>query len=314
VLFRSPAAGGNAVDDRANAQAAASTRASCFILHQNLSLNFDCKNARTTPRVPLATVQVRPALLKGISSVYAKAMRWDRIRTLAGAAALVGWAGLALQLFLMMESMGLVPAVWRYIGFYTILTNLGAAVIATAVAVGSRSAWAGERARLMAATSIIMVGIVYSVALRSLWTPTGLQKVADVLLHDAAPLLWALLWLVGPHVRRSWRELGWALLPPLTYCIYALARGAADGWYAYWFLDPAQQSAGELLASIFVLLLAFSILGALLIAVDQSLASLGKRSAPERRRFSRVEEAGEESFPASDPPSWTLGEEPADRP
>jgi hypothetical protein len=154
-----------------------------------------------------------------------------------------------------------------------------------------------------------MVGIVYSVALRALWSPTGLQKLADMLLHDVAPLLWAGLWLTGPHVRRRRSEVVWALLPPLLYCIYALARGAVDGWYAYWFLDPAQQSPGELGASILVLLIAFLVLAVLLVAVDQSLVSLGKRPAKPVDDLELVEEAGEESFPASDPPSWTLGEE-----
>jgi hypothetical protein len=232
------------------------------------------------------------------------------VKLLAAAAALVGWAGLALQLFLMVGNLGAGPALWRYVGFFTILTNLGAAAVATAVALDTRSVLAGARARLMAATSIIMVGIVYSVALRSMWSPTGLQKVADVLLHDAAPLLWALLWLVGTHARRAWRDVGWVLLPPLIYCIYALARGAIDGWYAYWFLDPAQQSQGELAVSIFVLLLAFSVLAVLLVAVDRSLGSPSKLPTEHSDSVEPVEEAGEESFPASDPPPWTLGRRP----
>ena len=192
----------------------------------------------------------------------------DRERVIATVAAIVGWAGLALQLVLIVDSLGLALGLWRLVGFFTILTNIGAAVVASAIALNA-GRLRGDRARLMVATSIITVGIVYSIALRALWNPTGLSKVVDFTLHDGTPLLWLLLWLTGPAVNRSWREIGWALLPPGLYAAYALARGAVDGWYAYWFLDPNTRSIGELTGAVGIMICGIAAVAAVLIELDR---------------------------------------------
>lgn len=201
------------------------------------------------------------------------------VAAIAGMAAFVGWAGLALQLALLVQNMGVLPGLWRFAGFFTILANFGAALVATAMALGAENWLAGARARLMAATSILMVGLVYSIALRALWNPTGWQGVADEALHDAAPLIWLALWLMASHPRLAWREVGWALLPPAAYVAYALVRGAAEGWYAYWFLNPAAQGAGGFLLSVLVLLCGFTLAAALLVAVDRVLGGRSRSIA-----------------------------------
>ncbi len=229
-----------------------------------------------------------------------------RTRIPAALAAITGWVGLAVQLVLLVSRMGPLSGVWRYFGYYTILTNIAAAAVATAVALGGTRNLAGPRARLMAATSILMVGVVYTAALRGLWEPVGVQKIADILLHDGTPLLWALYWILSAGSRLRWRDLWWALIPPALYLIYAMGRGATDGWYAYWFLDPSRGSGGEMAMSIVILLSSFALVAAVLVTVDRAKE---RRTGRQKRASGLVDQAGLDSFPASDPPSWTLGED-----
>ena len=116
------------------------------------------------------------------------------------------------------------------------------------------------------------VPVPYSLLLRSLWHPQGLQKIVDIVLHDGTPILFALMWTLMPHGALGWRDMKWALTPPALYLVYALGRGAIDGWYPYYFLDPATQSLASLLAWLAGVMATFAIIAALAIAIDQRIA------------------------------------------
>ncbi|MDP9421289.1 MAG: Pr6Pr family membrane protein [Pseudomonadota bacterium] len=194
-------------------------------------------------------------------------------RIVAAIAALVGWAGLLLQYVIFAERVGLGLATWRFVGFFTVLSNIGIACIATAIALGREGRLAGSRARLMGLTAIVTVGFVYSLLLRSQWNPTGLQKLVDAALHDWTPILFAILWALTPHGELKWSDMKWALTPPALYLAYAMTRGAFDGWYPYYFLNPTLQTGAELAVSIVGTLAVFAIIAGSGIAIDQRLAA-----------------------------------------
>ena len=198
-------------------------------------------------------------------------------RRLAGATAVVAWAALALQLAIVIEKMtaeGLLAAVWRFLGYFTVLTNLLVAVVATACALWPRGRLASARARLTTVVSIVLVGVIYAALLRHVWNPTGWQLVADKMLHQATPLLFLCAWLAAGHGGLGLKDAGLALAPPLGYLAYALARGADDGWYAYWFLDPAKLGDGRFVLNTVILAAVFGLTALAFVGLDRLLARL----------------------------------------
>jgi len=215
-----------------------------------------------------------------------------RYRPLALFSALLGWFGLALQLWfsirLTLDHGGTtLGGVWLYLGYYTILTNLLVAGILTAASLDTRSALPRFLQRpgvqTAAAMSIVIVSAVYNLMLRQLWTPSGWVLVADVIVHDLMPPLYVLYWwLAVPKGALRWSQVIVWQSYPAGYFTYVLLRGAVNGWYPYPFLDVKSLGYVQVVIDALGVLVAF-------IAVALLLVALGRWQA--RRQHSVVAEA-----------------------
>ncbi len=201
------------------------------------------------------------------------------LRRLAGAAALVGWAALALQLVL---SIGLATTggrsagwgIFMYLGFFTITTNILVALALTSAASGSQAGfWRFFRRPGVAsaiAANIAVVGLVYFFVLRHIWAPQGLLWLCDVLLHYAMPTLFLVYWWIAVPARGlRWRGIPHWWIYPLGYLVYAMVRGAVAGVYPYPFIDVGSLGYGRTAINSVGVLLGFSIVAALLVAAGR---------------------------------------------
>ena len=202
-----------------------------------------------------------------------------RRRRLFTCAAVLGWAGLGIQLYLIFFarlSVGasLLGGLVSFFSYFTILTNTLVATVLTCAVTERESAvrrwflqpWVSSGI----AVSIAVVGLAYSLLLRHLWHPEGWQFVADELLHDVMPLLFlGYWWLCVPKGMLRWWHLPVWLIYPLVYFIYALLRGHLLGAYAYPFIDVAELGYPQVLINAGGILLGFVVIGLLVIGLDR---------------------------------------------
>ncbi|MHC8322099.1 Pr6Pr family membrane protein [Pseudomonas sp. GB2N2] len=200
-------------------------------------------------------------------------------RRLVAVAAVLGWAGLSIQLYLIFYSRWMLGAsllggLLSFFSYFTVLTNTLVATVLTCELTSRESAarrWFLQPSVSSAiAVSIAVVGLVYNVLLRHLWHPEGWQWLADELLHDIMPLLFlAWWWLCVPKGTLRWRHIVLWLIYPLVYFAYALLRGHLLAVYPYPFIDVDKLGYPQVFVNAGGLLMGFMVIAWVVIGLDR---------------------------------------------
>ncbi|WP_286743001.1 Pr6Pr family membrane protein [Roseivirga sp. UBA1976] len=187
-------------------------------------------------------------------------------KTLHTLIALLALFSVATQFYLMLENRttSLTEMIIRFFSFFTILTNTLVALYFGILSL-NRKKMPGFLSHTESLTFvtvyIFVVGLVYQIALRHVWEPTGLQMVVDELLHTAIPILVFLYWaLYSTRTAFEWNHLPKLLAYPGIYLVYILCRGKLSDFYPYPFLDVANLGWTLTLQNITVLFLLFIVL------------------------------------------------------
>jgi hypothetical protein len=123
--------------------------------------------------------------------------------------------------------------------FFTVDSNLIVGVTVLLLALKpDRSSSVFATFRLIGVVAIAVTGLVYHVALSSLFDMQGLDQLGNQLVHTVVPLLAVVGWLMfGPRRITSARIAVWSLVFPVAWLGFTLIRGSFVHWYPYPFID-----------------------------------------------------------------------------
>lgn len=200
---------------------------------------------------------------------------------LIAGAAVLGWLGLTVQLYLILllrwsADASLLGGLVNFFSFFTVLSNTLVATVLTC-ALNLRIS-RGQQFFLQPwvssgiAASILLVGLAYSLLLRHLWHPQGWQWLADELLHDVMPLLFLVYWwCCVPKGKLRLRHIGVWMLYPMLYFAYLLLRGRLLGLYPYPFIAVDKLGYPQVLLNALGILAGFVLVSLVLLGIDRWL-------------------------------------------
>jgi hypothetical protein len=149
--------------------------------------------------------------------------------------------------------------------FFTILTNT--LVLIVMIIIGS--GWKLRRGVLeIVVIAILGVGIVYHLLLAQLWSPQGLEMLADQGVHTIVPILVIFWWLLFADMWAvSWRDALYGVIWPCLYVFYALFRAQFTGFYPYPFLNLPELGWYKFLIHLAGVSIVFLLIGLVIVAV-----------------------------------------------
>jgi hypothetical protein len=200
-------------------------------------------------------------------------------RRFVAVAAMLGWVGLSIQMYLIFHSRwtlgaSLLGGLISFFSYFTVLSNTLVATVLTCELTSRDSAarrwflqpWVSSGI----AVSIIVVGLAYSLLLRHLWHPEGWQWLADELLHDVMPVLFLVYWFCCvPKGSLRLRHIALWVIYPLVYFGYALLRGHFLAVYPYPFIDVDKLGYPQVFINAGGLLAGFGVISLALIGLDR---------------------------------------------
>lgn len=192
--------------------------------------------------------------------------------------AVIATLAVLLQLYVILENrvMSIAQTLIKFFSYFTIISNIMVAICFTTLSVQPASRWGRFFAKPQTATAInvyiLVVGLVYNLVLRWLWSPKGLQLVADNLLHVVVPIWFLIYWIAWvPKANLQWKNVFSFLICPAVYCVYILIRGVISNQYPYFFIDASKYGYPQVAVNCTILLVMFLGLSLLHISVSKLL-------------------------------------------
>ncbi len=190
-----------------------------------------------------------------------------------------GWFALGAQFYITAGTRATsVPEMLiRFISYFTIQTNLLVAVCYTTLLMAPGTAWgrffAKQQSLAAITVYIIIVGLIYNTILRVLWSPVGLQRTVNELLHSVVPVLCVVYWLVfAGKDQLQWKNVFPWLIYPFIYIIYILVRGSLSGFYPYPFISTDHLGLNKVLVNSAGIAVVFIIMSLVLVGIGKSLS------------------------------------------